>query len=60
MGENFDLSDFGNGMLLGARQAGFHAHQSLEFTQWMETKKRPVRSSSAGGNALLIREVGRE
>ena len=62
MGKKCDVSDFGLGMIVGARQGGlsisetgdlqgFYAHQSLEFTE----NKNPV--SSASRNVLLMREV---
>ena len=51
-------------MIVGARQGGlsisldFHAQQSLEFAaNGAKNKKHPVSSSSAGRNALLMREV---
>lgn len=69
MGEKYDLSDSVYGMFVGARWAqdfqkmiswDVHTQQSLQFTQNGAKKKPTKKRSSAGGNALLIRELRRK
>ena len=70
MRKKCDLSNFDRGMIVGARQGGLSISETADLlgfswdsrrsTENDAEKKHPVRNSSVGRNALLIREVRAE
>ena len=60
MGKKCDQRDYDCGMIVGARQGGFSISEIadlLGFSRTTVSSSHPVSSSSAGRNALLMREV---